>query len=980
MVRDPDPAPGPDTIGDAAVRSAFGFDRDEAWLALAGRAEVDAGLGRIGAYELLAEAGRGGQGRVYKAVQPGTGRIIAIKRLGAGRFATPGMRARFDRELRVLASLSHPGVVTAFGADEVDGHRFLLMEWVEGMPIDEWARGRPNRARLEAFARVCDAVQHAHERGVIHRDLKPSNILVDAAGRARVLDFGLAKIREDEALEAGGPAWSVTSAFVGTPAYAAPEQITGSPGAIDTRTDVYALGAILYELLTGTHSIERRPDLPSMLEAIRHVEPRRPSSLDPSLEAELDAIALRALAKEPERRYPSAAALGEDIRRHLAGEVVLAHPPSALYRVRKFVRRRRAAVASALVVALAVLVGTAATGWQAIRARRAEAAAGRDRDTARTEARRAGAVRAFLAEMLAEARPGRSRPGQVSVRQVLDRAASQMGAGTLAEDPDVEAALRATIGETYLSLGYYAEARDNLRAACDLLVSLHGPAHDDSIGAANLLARAHTELADFAEGERLHRGALDAAIVLHGEHHPLAARVLIDLGSCLERRGALEEAEQAHRRALAILGALPAAPPLAIAEARHHLGVVLMGRARLAEAEASLRDALRLRREHLPAGHLDLAATLDALGRLLYRLEAVDESEALLGEALASYRAALDPLHPDLARCLNHMAMLLKLRGRNAEGIPLLREAVSVHTAMLGPVHPDVADSLMNLAHALGDEGALDEAHREGRRALDIYRQAFGEGSLKFAYALHNVAVLQGRIGDQAGAEQLLRRAAALVDLELGRDNDTAAHMRDSHGVTLTRLGRYGEGRDLLEEALAVRLKTLGEGHTKVALTRSNLSLARLRTGDAPGAAEAAGAAIPPLRAAGGQPGQLSTALLVLVEAGLVRGNPPDEAEAALAEALALRQQAFGGESWQVADARRVHGLLLTRSAHYAEAESTLLEALRTVEEPRPRAGPQHLEARQRTIEALIALYDVSGQGDRAADWRRALSAPGEAG
>ncbi|MFM9995595.1 MAG: tetratricopeptide repeat protein [Phycisphaerales bacterium] len=973
VVRDPEPPPDTDTIGDAAVRSKFGFDQDETWLSVAGRAAAEPHLGRIGGYELLAEAGRGSQGSVYKAVQPGTGgRTVAIKRLGGGRFAPPGVRARFDREVRVLASLNHPGVVTVYGADEVEGHRFLLMEWIDGTPIDTWARTRAVRERLEAFTFVCDAVRHAHQRGVIHRDLKPTNILVDTSGRPRVLDFGLAKLREEEALEAGGPAWSRTTSFVGTPVYAAPEQVAGSPDAVDTRADVYALGAVLYQLLTGVPPIEPRGELPALFEAIRSVQPRRPSSLVPGLDRELDAIVLKALAKEPERRYPSVEALGDDVRRHLAGEAVHAHPPGAGYRLRKFARRHRAGMAAGAVVALAVVGGAAATGWQAFRALRAEAAAGRDRDVARTEARRAEAVRLFLTEMLAEARPGRARPGELTVRQVLDRAAARVGSGTLGDEPEVVAALRMTIGETYLSLGHYGEARESLDGAYTLLASLHGPAHRDTIAAANLLARAHTELADFARGEALHREALGAAIALHGGAHPQVARVLIDLGSCLERRGELEAAEAAHLRAMAILGALPGASPLGVAEARHHLGVVLGQRARLDEAEAFLREAMRLRRQHLPAGHLDLAATLDALSRHLYRRDVLDESEALLAEALAIYRGALDPLHPDLARCLGHMAMLLKMRGRNAEGIPLLREAVDVHTAMLGPAHPEVADSLLNLAHALGDEGMLDEGDREGRRALDIYRQAFGEHSLKFAYALHNVAVLQGRLGDQAGAERLLRSAAAIVDEELGRGNDTAAHMRDSLGVTLTRLARYEEARPILEEALATRLRTLGEAHPKVALTQSNLSLARLRTGDTAGAAEAAGAAIAPLRTMGGMPGHLSTALLVLAEARLRSGEAPDVAgiEAAVGEAMAVREAAFGRESWQCADAARVRGLLLSGAGRYDEGEASLLEALRTLDAAERVPVSELAETRRLTMDALVSLCESRGRPDQAAAWR----------
>ncbi len=435
------------SLSDPATRSRFGFESEESWLQRCRAARQGPDLNTFGPYQLLADAGRGSQGTVYKALQPATGRTIALKRLGAGRFATPGMRARFELEIVALASLNHPGIVAVYGADEVDGQRIILMEWIDGASIDHWARPRSTREVLQCFTLACDAVTHAHRRGVIHRDLKPSNILVDTAGRPHVLDFGLARLVQDDRSS------SMTSAFVGTPAYAAPEQLTGRPQDIDTRADVYALGVVLYELLTRSRPVEPGPDLGAMIDAIRHHDPRKPSRLNPDLDSELDAITLKAINKDLSQRYQSVSDLQDDVRRYLSEEPVLAHPPDRWYRFTKFARRHRAAVAATFTIAIVLLAGAAATAVQAVRARRAEVQMSIERDTARTEARRADAVRDFLTSMLSDASPHRGGSRELTVRQALDRATARLDAGSLKDQPEVEEAVRWSIGMAYMPIG-----------------------------------------------------------------------------------------------------------------------------------------------------------------------------------------------------------------------------------------------------------------------------------------------------------------------------------------------------------------------------------------------------------------------------------------------------------------------------------------------------------------------------------------------
>jgi serine/threonine protein kinase len=318
-------------------------------------AETPATLGCIGPYELIEEVSRGGQGIVYRARQPGTKREIAVKRLLAGSFATPAMLRRFEREVELAASLSHPNIVTVFGIEIIDGQPLLAMEWIDGVPIDEWATsgesGRRSPKQIASMMHdVCDAVRHAHQHGVIHRDLKPSNILVDRSGVPHVLDFGLARPIGTEA--DGGLTVTLTEQFVGTPAYASPEHLRSGTSAIDIRADVYSLGLVLYNALTGRLPYDVSGDLPDVFHRIEHAEPIRPSSVAPSLDREIEAIVLKALVKEKERRYQSVDLLAEDLRRYLHDEPILARPPSTFYQLGKFAKRNKTLV-TAVIIAFA---------------------------------------------------------------------------------------------------------------------------------------------------------------------------------------------------------------------------------------------------------------------------------------------------------------------------------------------------------------------------------------------------------------------------------------------------------------------------------------------------------------------------------------------------------------------------------------------------------------------------------------------------
>lgn len=377
------PPPPPDDEAERLLDEAFKLgEGDEAWLEIARRASRPAEpLGNLGPYTLLEEIGRGGQGEVYKAVQPGTGRNVALKRLAAGGLRI-GSRAaeRFSREVDAATRLSHPNVVTVFAAEVIDGHAVLVMEYVDGTTIDRWADAcwadpasgdREKRSRvLRAFAAACDGVAHAHQRGVIHRDLKPSNIMIGPDDVPRVLDFGVAKVleewRERDPSGARATAWTATG-FAGTPAYAPPEQLHEGGRSVDTRADVYALGVILYRLLSGEEAFGNRQGLADLLDAVRRGPERRPSQARPSVGREADWIVRRAMDPDAARRYQTVDALAEDVRRLLDGRAVLAHPPSAAYTAWRAVRRRPRTWGAAILAAAAITALSVVASVQAAR-------------------------------------------------------------------------------------------------------------------------------------------------------------------------------------------------------------------------------------------------------------------------------------------------------------------------------------------------------------------------------------------------------------------------------------------------------------------------------------------------------------------------------------------------------------------------------------------------------------------------------------
>lgn len=405
----------------------------------------------IEGYEVLGEIHRGGQGVVYRAVQQTTNRIVAVKVLLAGSLATSRQRRRFEREIELVAHLSHPNIVTVYDSGETSqGHHYLVMEYIEGQPLDQWmsvhrlvnaSRGRLDVRRIvKIFGRICNGVNCAHQHGVIHRDLKPANILVDAHGQPRILDFGLAKDLFEVSVE--GRQVSMAGEFMGTIAFAAPEQTTGDPNLTDVRTDVYALGVLLYQALTGTFPYPIDGELVDVLNNIRQHDPQPMKPVFDGrarIDADLETIVRTALAKEAERRYQSVAALRDDLHHWMSGEPINARRDSGWYVLRKTLNRYRmqTSIAAIFLVLLVVFSVAMSLAYR----------------KARTEASKVREINVFLEDTLGSVEAGQSG-GEVTLRELLDEAVQWIEIA-LSDQPEVAASIQTTVGNSYRNLGAF---------------------------------------------------------------------------------------------------------------------------------------------------------------------------------------------------------------------------------------------------------------------------------------------------------------------------------------------------------------------------------------------------------------------------------------------------------------------------------------------------------------------------------------------
>jgi len=738
---------------------------------------------RVGAYRIVRQIGSGGMGSVYEGIRDDDQfqHRVAIKVIRRG-MDTGRTLQRFHQERQILARLQHPNIAALLdGGVTDDGRPYFVIEYVDGAPLLEYCDQRRLgiRERIGLLRQLASAVQSAHQNLVVHRDLKPGNVLVTAAGDVKLLDFGIAKLLDDST---EGVTQTDPGSRIYTPEYASPELIRGQP--VGVGVDVYAMGVLGYELLAGTRPFLRgEGGLAALEQAIQEDEPRRPSSavdaqaaaargeslksLRRRLAGELDNVILMALRKDPARRYPSVAALRDDLRRYLDGLPVAAQPDRLGYRVRKFIGRHRTVVGLSAVVVMALIGAIMVTTDQA---RRADAAA----QTAERERTRTAAVNRFVVEMLAQTDPGTARSA-ATVAEVLDRAAHDAGR-QLAAEPELERAVRATLGQTYLSLGRYDEAKREFTRALELAAARDavtgGPISDDAVVARNNIGTVLQQAGDWRGADSVWQEVVHE---LQGQNRrdSLYASVLGNLGTVRSQLGDVAAGESLQREGVAIWRSLSGRHTDELVTALNNLGVSVGRQQRWTAAESLHREAYDIARTRLGRRHVLTAGALNGMAGALDLQDRLAEADTAYREVLAIRRELLGADHPEYLFTLFNFAAFLTVQGRCAEAIVVAREVLGNRGESLAESHPAVAGSLQTVGRCLDrlPDGDRAEAGRALLESLELRRRHLPEGHWLIRVSESVYAEHLGLVGRFREGESLIVAAyQALLD-QLGAES-----------------------------------------------------------------------------------------------------------------------------------------------------------------------------------------------------------------
>jgi serine/threonine protein kinase/tetratricopeptide (TPR) repeat protein len=966
--------------GDAAVAGAAPPSAD------------DSVPGRLGDFRILGEVGRGGMGVVYEAEQVSLNRRVALKVLPYAATMDPRQLQRFRHEAQAAAMLHHPHIVPVHGVGCERGVHYYAMQLIEGRslaavieglrgppapchdaphppagpsgparpggPPGAWgAEGRPDATQddadpppaaptapvaalrtqpsrrdkahyrhiAELVAQAADALEYAHTMGVVHRDIKPANLLLDEGGHLWVTDFGLARLGD-------GANLTVSGDLLGTLRYMSPEQALAKHGLVDHRTDVYSLGATLYELLTLRPAVDGA-DKQETLKRIAFEEPVRPRKWDLAIPAELETITLKALAKNPPERYATAGELADDLRRWLEGQTIRARRPSLRQRLDKWVRRHSAAVVAAAAV---LLVGAAVSTWQAVRATAAAAAERRANETAQKRLAQLKKANDILRSIFNDLQPSEEgkdgKPLRAQLGERLDRAAREL-TGEAVGDPYAVADLQTTLGVSLIQLGYPEQAIAAFARAYATFTAELGPDHPDTLDALASLAHVHRQAGKLDRAVSFADEALQRCRATLGPDHPHTLYSMHELGEAYREAGKVDLALPLLEAALPLrrakLGPDDPATLVSIDALAHACQVA----GKLGRAVPLYEEELKLSRAKLgPEHHLTLTS-MNNLGEAYQAAGKLDQALPLHEEAFRLLRAKLGPDHPDTLVSMNSLAVAYRTAGKLDQALPLHEEALKLTKAKLGPDHPHTLTGMNVLAAGYWSAGNLDRSVPLFEEVVKLRTATLGPDHPDTLQAQANLGVNYRDAGRLPDAIRLLEDALDRARKRPGPFPAGLLWVPGELAETYDRAGRFDQAGPLYRQGLADTKARFGADHPRTARGFGALGWHLLRAGQ------------------------------------------PAEAEPVLRECLAIREKKEP-DAWATFLTKSLLGGALLGQKKYAEAEPLLRDGYEGMKQREAKVPPIEKNRLAEAAERLAQLYDATGRADEARAWRAKVPAP----
>ncbi len=900
---------------------------------------------RIGRYRIVGRVGEGGMGIIYEAEQSAPKRRVALKVIRPGLVNDEALR-RFDLETHVLGQLQHVGIAQIFeaGIEEVGSEAcpFFAMEFIDGPPIDRFAdlHELDLRDRLELIARVCDAAHHAHQRGVIHRDLKPANVLVvaphpddtgtragDRLGQPKVLDFGIARATSKELQTV--TVQTETGQLIGTLAYMSPEQVSGTPDAIDIRSDVYAIGVMLYELLTG----HRPLDLSGMsiidaAQTVRETEPARPGTLNTQIRGDLETIIAHAIAKEADQRYPSAHELGEDLRRFLRDEPILAQPHSRWYYLRKFTRRNRGLVGGAIATSIALVAGVIVASVLLLNAIRANQQLTRSIDDlervstfqqSQFDKFDPRAMGESLRTLLMDEAPSADRTelqailGRINLtnaaRGVLDETlvVPSLDAvdSTFADRPRIRASLYGAAGTTRMRVGLYRQAREPLEQALAILTEEHGDQHPKTLEAITNLLRLDLD-AGYADDAAQRADRLAEIINAEGWNDDLLRfQTMISIAHARANAGSADEAITMLAEAAAGIESIEGPDHRDVLVAHGLRADMLSTAGRFTDAEALYRDVYHRRRATRGREDHHTITALAGHARCLQALARYDEAITAFEEVIAVERQTLGELHPETLTDRGHLATVQVRAGRLDEAEASFRLVLEEHREASGSSHPQTISVMRKLADLLTLRGKTDESVALLEEAVGLASGTYGPDDRRTCMYRNYLANALSSRGDTDRAFALYQRSLASQQATIGPTNRETVFTMVRLGALYMKSDRLADAKPLLLGALEIQQTHLPQDRTIARQVNREAARLYLRL-DQPDEAAAIAEALVELHRPSGR---LSIALmsnLELLATVRIAQDRPDDAIAILTDLLERRIESGGEEDRSTTRVRRL--------------------------------------------------------------------------